>query len=196
MNLSWNRHIQQIESKLSAACGALYKFHKYVPKRALLSVYYSLAYSHLQYAIICWGNANKTLIKRLQVKQNRVVKILRYKFGRKTRFMPLQDGLQIININGIYKLAIAKFMAKANTLSKDFLKSFTALTSVHKYSTRSTVSDKFYVERTSYVKTNRSLKVSGVSVWNSLPNCIRDKASTSSCKTYSKILKKLFLLQS
>ena len=54
----------------------MYKLHEYVPKKAVLSVYYSLAYSHLQYAIICWGNANKTLIKKLQVIQNRIVEIL------------------------------------------------------------------------------------------------------------------------
>ena len=83
-NLSWNRHIQQIESKLSAAFIALYQLHKYVPKKALLSIYYSLAYSHLQYAIICWGTANNSLIKSLQVKQNHLVKILCNKFGRKT----------------------------------------------------------------------------------------------------------------
>ena len=136
VNLSWNKHIQQIETKLSAASGALYKLHnhKYVPKKALSSVYYSLAYSHLQYAIICWGDANKTLTKRQQVKQNRVVKILCNKLGTKTRLKPLYDELQILKINGIYKLEIAKFMAKvsSNTSSEDFLRNLTALTSVHK----------------------------------------------------------------
>ena len=197
-NLSWNRHIQQIESKLSAAFGALYQLHKYVPKKAFLSIYYSLAYSHLQYAIICWGSANNSLIKSLQVKQNHLVKILCNKFGRKTRLKPLYDELEILNINGIYKLEIAKFMAKvsSNTLSEDFSKNFSALTSVHTYSTRSALSKKFYVEGTSYIKTNRSLKVSGVKVWNGLPFYIRDKAATSCCKTLSKILKKHFLLRS
>ena len=33
MNVSWNRHIQQIETKLSAASGALYKLHKMFPKK-------------------------------------------------------------------------------------------------------------------------------------------------------------------
>ena len=196
-NLSWNRHIQQIESKLSAASGALYQLHKYVPKKALLSIYYSLAYSHLQYAIVFWGSANNSLIKSLQVKQNHLVKILCNKFGRKTRLKPLYDELEILNINGIYKLEIAKFMAKvsSNTLSEDFSKNFSALTSVHTYSTRSALSKKFYVERSSYIKTNRSLKVSGVKVWNGLPSYIRDKAATSCCKIFSKILKKHFLLR-
>ena len=149
MNLSWSRHIQQIETKLSAAFGALYKLNKYVPKKALLSVYYSLTYSHLQYAIICRENASKTIVNRLQVKQNHIVKILCNNFGWKTRPEPLYNELQILNINGIYKREIAKFMAKvsSNTLSEDFSKDFTALISVHKCSTRSTLSNKFYVEK-------------------------------------------------
>ena len=189
-NISWNRHIQQIESKLSAASGALYQLHKYVPKKALLPIYYSLAYSHLQYAIICWGSANNSLIKSLQVKQNHLDKTLCNKLGRKTRLKPLYDELEILHINGIYVLEIAKFMAKvsSNTLSEDFSKNFSALTSVHTYSTRSALSKKFYVERTSYIKTNRSHKVSGVKVWNGLPSYIRDKAATTCCKTFSKIL--------
>ena len=197
-NRSWNRHIQQIESKLSAASGALYQLHKYVLKKALLSIYYSLAYSHLHYAIIFWGSANNSLIKSLQVKQNHLVKILCNKFERKTRLKPLYDELEILNINGIYELEIAKFMAKvsSNNLSEDFSKNISALTSVHTYSTRSALSKKFYVKRTSYIKTNRSLKVSGVKVWNGLPSFIRDEAPTSCCKTFLKIFKKHFLLRS
>ena len=68
------------------------------------------------------------------------------KLERKTRLKPLYDELQILKINGIYKLEIAKFIATVssnNTLSEDFLRSFTALTSVHKYSTRSDLANKF-----------------------------------------------------
>ena len=136
---------------MSADSGARYELHKYVPKKPLLSVSCSLAYSHLQHAIICWGNANKTLRKRLQVKQNRKVKILCDKLGRKPRLKPLYDelGLQILKINEIHKLEIAIFMAKvsSNILSEDFFRNFTALTSVHKYSTRSALSNKFHEEK-------------------------------------------------
>ena len=37
-------------------------------------MYYSLVYSHLQYAIICWGNSSKTIKHKLQVKRNRNIK--------------------------------------------------------------------------------------------------------------------------
>ena len=77
-----------------------------------MSVYCSLVYSHLQYAIICWGNSSKTIKNRLQVKQNRIIKALCNKFGTKTRLKPLYEQLQVPNIDEIYKLDVAKFMAK------------------------------------------------------------------------------------
>jgi len=50
-------------TKLSAATGALYKLNKHIPKSALMAVYTIIVvYSHLQYAITCWGNTAKNKI--------------------------------------------------------------------------------------------------------------------------------------
>ena len=68
---------------------------------------------------------------------------------------------------------------------------FRTLSSIHTYSTQSVSSQNFYVQRTSLVKTNQSLKISGVKIWKSLPGHIRDKGLTSSDKTSLKILKLL-----
>ena len=112
--LTWKKHIEHIGTKLSTASGAIYILRKYIPQKALMSVYYSLVYSHLQYAIICWGNSFKTIKHKLQVKQNRIIKTLCNKFGTKTRLKPLYEQLQVLNIDEIYKLEVAKFMAKVN----------------------------------------------------------------------------------
>ena len=81
--LTMHKHI---ETKLSAASGAIYKLRKYIPKRA----FYSLVYSDFQYAIICWKNSSQIIKHKLQVKQNRiiVVNILCNKFHTKTRLKP------------------------------------------------------------------------------------------------------------
>ena len=155
-------------------------------------------YSHLQYAIICWGNSSKTIKHKLQVKQNRIIKTLCNKFGTKTRLKPLYEQLQVLNIDEIYKLEVAKFMAKVNLNKLPVFCSnqstiFRTLSSIHTYSTQSVSSKSFYVQRTSLVKTNQSLKISGVKIWNSLPGHIRDKVLTSSDKTSSRILKLYFL---
>ena len=86
MNYAMNKHIQHIETKLSSASGAIYKLRKYILQRTSMSVYRSLVYSHLQYAIIsCRGNSSKIFKHNLQVKQNRIIKTLCNKFGTKTR---------------------------------------------------------------------------------------------------------------
>ena len=140
-----------------------------------MSVNYSLVYSHLQYAIICWGNSSQTIKHKLQVKQNRIIKTLCNKFGTKTRLKPLYEQLQVLNIDEIYKLEVAKFMTKVN-LNKlpvfccNQSTIFRTLSfNIHTYSTRNVSSKSFYVQRTSLVKTNQSLKISGVKIWNSLP---------------------------
>ena len=163
-----------------------------------MSVYYSLVYFHLQYAIICWGNSSKTIKHKLQAKQNRILKTLRNKFGTKTRLKPLYEQLQILNIDEIYKLEVAQFIAKVNLNKLPVFCSnqstiFRTLSSIHTYSIRSVSSKSFYVQRTSLVKTNQLLKISGVKIWNSLPRHIRDKVLTSRDKTSSKIRKLCFL---
>ena len=163
-----------------------------------MSVYYSLVYSHLQYAIICWENSSKTITHKQQVKQNRIIKTLCNKFGTKTRLELLYEQQQVLNIDEIYKLEVAKFMAKVNLNELPVFCSnqstiFRTLTSIHTYSTRSVSSKSFYVQRTSLVKTNQSLKISVVKIWNSLRRHIRDKVLNSSDKTSSKILKLYFL---
>ena len=75
----------------------------YIPQKALMSVYYSLVYSQLQYAIICSGNSSKTIKHKLQVKQNRIIKALCNKFGTKTKLKPLHEQLQVLNIDEIFK---------------------------------------------------------------------------------------------
>ena len=131
-----------------AASGAIYNLRKYIPQKALMSVYYSLMYSHLQYAIICWGNSFKTIKHKLQVKQHRIMKTLCNKSGTKTRLKPLYEQLQVQNVDEIYKLEVAKFMAKVNlnklpVFCSNQSTSFRTLSSIHTYSTRNVSSKSF-----------------------------------------------------
>ena len=57
--LCWIKHVEHLETKLSAASGTFYKLRQYLPLNVLTSLYYSIVYSYLQYAIICWGNTTK-----------------------------------------------------------------------------------------------------------------------------------------
>ena len=53
--LSWQKHIAVLETKLSSAIGAMFKLQKHSSQKALITVYHSIVYSHLQSAILAWG---------------------------------------------------------------------------------------------------------------------------------------------
>jgi len=62
---------------MSAAIGVLYRLKNYLSKDILKIVFYSLAYTYLQYAIRCWENAHvKKYLCKLRVKQNQIVRII------------------------------------------------------------------------------------------------------------------------
>ena len=63
--LNWGTHISKLESKLSCYSGIFYRIREYLSPNELKMIYFSLAYSHLQYAIGAWGSATKTSLHRL-----------------------------------------------------------------------------------------------------------------------------------
>ena len=50
--------------------------------------------------MICWRTTAKTLLHKLQVKQNRIVRIVFYKMKRKTKLKPLYEKLKFLNVEG------------------------------------------------------------------------------------------------
>ena len=57
--LNWDTRISKLESKLSCYSGILYRIREYLSTNELKMIYFSLVYSHLQYAIGAWGSATK-----------------------------------------------------------------------------------------------------------------------------------------
>lgn len=74
--LSWDQHIKEVEQKASKMCGILRRVSSFIPRRALLMFYYAHIHSHFNYLIIAWGRACKSKLKKLQVLQNRSIKLI------------------------------------------------------------------------------------------------------------------------
>jgi len=54
------------------------KIRHFADIKILCLIYFSLFHSHLQYCIIDWGRAYKTVIRPVQVLQNRIVKYMTF----------------------------------------------------------------------------------------------------------------------
>ena len=69
--LSWDNHINELSIRLSKANGILSKLQHFVPPSTLISVYYAIFYSHLNYSILVWSltKSNLDKIDKLQKKK-------------------------------------------------------------------------------------------------------------------------------
>jgi len=74
--LTWENLIQHVVKKLCIAEGLLSKLWYHAPLTVLRSVYYSIVHSHLQYGVTSWGNAVAKYLKKIEVQQNYIIKII------------------------------------------------------------------------------------------------------------------------
>lgn len=74
--LSWKNHINHVEKKVASLCGIMRRISTFVTRRALLSFYYAYIHSQLNYLVSIWGRACISNLKKLQVLQNRCLKIM------------------------------------------------------------------------------------------------------------------------
>ena len=77
----------------------------------LIQMYYSFIYPHFNYGILCWGNAAQIYLKRLQIMQNKILKIMTFAKIH-DHVTPLFEQLKIINLDKIYIFNSLKFMRK------------------------------------------------------------------------------------
>ncbi|XP_075163372.1 uncharacterized protein LOC142236006 [Haematobia irritans] len=75
-NLSWDRHIQYLKSKISPAIGLLYKFQYKFDRKTKLLIYQSLIQSHYCYLSIVYGYKKTTELRSLQRLQNKALKVV------------------------------------------------------------------------------------------------------------------------
>ncbi|KAK3926464.1 putative RNA-directed DNA polymerase from transposon BS [Frankliniella fusca] len=73
-NLKWNKHIEELEIKLSKAIFAIRKIRDIVNEKTALMTYHALFHSILSYGVVTWGNSSRTVdIFKLQKKAIRAI---------------------------------------------------------------------------------------------------------------------------
>ena len=188
-SLTWQNHIDCISKNISRATGIMYKIRPFVNKKTMIMLYYSLLFSHLNYAIEVWGSTQNIYLNRILILQKRAVRLISFCDRRREDFSfpssdPLFYNLHIHKIQDIFVLRIAKFIF--NCLNKitplNFHDWFTLTIQVHRYNTRSKYVDidNSIHTRTLFVPTARTsyyglklIKVLGPKLWNNLPSILR-----------------------
>ena len=146
----------------------LYTLQHLVPKHSLKCLYSSFIQSHVLYGIVNWGCANRTTLENLKCNLRKAVRVI--DFANYTAHSePIFQRLKILNFDNLYMLETAKmmFQVKYNefSLENEFIKT----KNVHKYNTRQSSSEGFFLPSISTNLKKNFLTFDGIKVWNSLP---------------------------
>ena len=111
-NLSWNKHIDVIVSKISKTVGLLSKVRHLLPNLGTRTLYMSLVEPYIGYCNIVWSQANASVyldkIFKIQKKYCRIITFSDFRAHSE----PLFKELNILNVYNMYKYQIALFMYK------------------------------------------------------------------------------------
>ena len=141
--LSWHTHIENISKKMSRVIGLLYKIRPFVNIKIMKTLYYSLIYPHLLYAIEVLGSAGTSDINSLLVLQKRIIRPLSNSDTRHSDYSfppsnPLFFKEQLLKVKDIFKMRVANFIYNGlNKTSVNFQLWFRITIHVHNHNTRS-----------------------------------------------------------
>ena len=138
--LTWNDHFNILLPKLSRATGMLAKIRYFVPYETLCSIYHAIFNSHLTYSSLIWGYITEELKNRIQVLQNKALRIIHFKKQRESAG-PLYFKSNILPINDQIKLqhCLLALDHQRKLLPTAFRDFFVPIHNIHKHKTKSAV---------------------------------------------------------
>ena len=195
-SLSWKYHVSYICSQISRNIGILSKLRHYLSIKQLRQLYYNLIYPFISYSILAWGSAYKCHINKVQIKQNKVVRIIfsAVNYGKHTESaLPLLNLLDILTVNNVYSLHALKFIHlwHKGLLPNLFNAFFQYASNIHNYNTRYASKQNLYKP---CVKSNTGKQMISfivIDLWKKLPDQLKDLNIFS----FSKKLKHYLLTQ-
>ena len=159
--LSWDKHINQLATKLSSACYAVRALTPLLSVKALKMLYFSYAHSIISYGIIFWGaSANSIKIFRLQKKILRIMT----KSKKTESCRKLFKEMEILPFYSQYIFSLLMYVVKNKHL---FAKNW----EIHSHNTR-TAND-LHVPAANTSKYKKGAYYMGSKIYNQLPNHIK-----------------------
>ena len=136
-NLTWQEHINYCSNKMSSGLYAINSSKHLLTREHLKTLYYSLTHSYLNYGLLLWGSSNKRHISKLEIKQNKTIRIINNsKYNAPA--IPIYKGLNILPIAKLFKLQLGKFMYlySRRELPRPLQNIFCLNSDIHSHNTR------------------------------------------------------------
>lgn len=104
-NLTWDKQINFILSKISKNNGIIRRLRHYVNLKTLQSLYYTLIYPYFSYGILSWDSTYKTKLSRICTAQNKCYSIRSLFFANQRETAnPLYTILEFLTFENIQSI--------------------------------------------------------------------------------------------
>ena len=187
--LKWNLQIENVIKKLANAARILYKIRHYIDRQTLINLYYTFAYPHLKYGVLAWGTADKTLMQKITVMQNRIIRIINFKLLKDhVKMSILHKAMNILQAPDIFKLEVGKFMHSfhLHTLPESFQSYVTPTNASHKYVARSVTNKNYFIKRVNTQSGQSSCTYTGAKIWNDISQNLKLMSKYRFAKEFKK----------
>ena len=108
-NLSWKHHLSELSKILARTCSIFFKARHLLPTDVLVSFYYSLFASFLQYGIVVWGFTYDTYIKPIFILHKKVVRAIVFK-NLSAPPAPVFLTLRILKLQDLFEMKLLRFV--------------------------------------------------------------------------------------
>ena len=182
-DLTWKNHINKVINKIKPGIAKLYKLKNSLPTQALLQIYFSLIHSHLNYAILIWGNSHHTLMTKLLRLQKKAIRIIAHKPPRSS-CRPLFQKFKILTVTSLYILESSCHAKKALLKSNSSESSIQRTNMIHTHNTRQ--SNNIFIPNSSANYRQYNINYKSSIIYNKLPNYLKLITSTTKFKNLTK----------
>ena len=174
--LNWREHVFNVKKKKSPKVGLIRKLKHIVPQDCLIKYYMATVQSQIDYCLSVWGYSSDANCKILQRLQNRAARIISDNFDWNVRGIDIVKYLGWINVcqRRDYFTAITVYKSLAGLQPSYITDLFTLSRDIATRKTRSCCTNKLFLPKANKSSFKCSLQYAGATIWNNLPDIIRN----------------------
>ena len=181
--LRFANHVSLISTKIAKSIGLLYKIRDFVPKFVLNSIYSTLVYPYLSYAIAAWFNSPKYIINSLIILQKKANFCINFLDNRQHTSIYFQN-MNLLSLPNIFNFNISLYMFRTlddSSYDPNLFSKLSTLQDQHR--------NQYLIPRYKKSKSCSHIHYFCVKFWNEIPIEIANLDSLSKFKrTYKKFL--------
>ena len=171
-HLTFNEHIENVSNNLKKCFSTFYGVRDFINKDQIKTIYYSLIYSKIIYALPIYGLTSKENILTIQRMQNKLLKVLMKKNYRYSTNQ-LHNELEILKVEDLIDQEILTFVSNyKNCKLPNVFNNYFEFRGTRQIIRTRNIENSIIVPITNTNYGEQTVKVKGSKLWNQLPSTL------------------------